>query len=93
MRKMKKIYYFLPLLVMAGCAERLADCPVEQDAAVSAKIANVPDNADGGTLIARFDDSVIPELEEMSRNAALTKSAPVSAIPELDELFRKLEVV
>lgn len=93
MRKMKKIYYFLPLLVMAGCAERLADCSVEQDAAVSAKIANVPDNADGGTLIARFDDSVIPELEEMSRNAALTKSAPVSAIPELDELFRKLEVV
>lgn len=93
MRNIKKIYVFLLLLVAAGCAERLAECPLPQEAAVSEKIANVPDNAEGGTLIARFDESVIPELEEMANAATLTKSAPVPSIPELDVLFKELGVV
>ena len=90
--KNKIMFIAVSLMVAGGCSVEETSV-VPEEAPEPSKIANVPDNAEHGVLIAKFDAGFVPQLEAMERTALLTKSAPEAPTPELENLFDGLGVI
>ena len=88
-----KIIFIAVSLMVAGSCSVEETSVVPEEAPEPSKIANVPDNAEHGVLIAKFDAGFVPQLEAMERTALLTKSAPEAPTPELESLFNELGVI
>lgn len=91
----KNIILILALLTLFSCSYELQESPeatVNTAEAVS-KISNTSEDAVSGSLIVKFSESAIPEVESAAGRYAATRSMITrSGIASVDEVLEKLDI-
>lgn len=83
-------------LLLPSCTSDVTESTTAPSAPApaSTKIANLPDDAQQGTLIVKFSEKAIPMLEEHARHAAETRSEVTrSGLEDVDCIFDRIGVV
>ena len=96
MRNNKKFLILASILLAACTSDPMQERPDATGAAgdtAAAKICNTSDHAAQGTLIAKFDEQAVPQLEQAAAAFAATRSAVTrSGIESVDEILADLGV-
>ncbi|OUN57967.1 S8 family peptidase [Alistipes sp. An66] len=96
MQNRKKVL-ILASILLAACAtdpiQESTDTVVTPEETVAAKICNTSQSAIKGMIIAKFNDEVIPVLEQAVAQQAATRSQVTrSGIESVDDIFQNLDV-
>ena len=96
MQNSKKVV-ILASILLAACAtdpiQESTDTVVTPEETVAAKICNTSQSAIKGMIIAKFNDEVIPVLEQAVAQQAATRSQVTrSGIESVDDIFQNLDV-